>query len=149
MATHSSILAWRILMDREAWQATVHKVSESGTLVKRLITREPGKPHMLDSSLLIASYPVSRQILLIWSLELPLESLFSCHSHCHQLSVSPCDISFDHFTLLTVIKIFFLMFQLCYSFVQDSVMNYISTDFNPVLINTVWYGGRKTNGIKY
>ena len=31
MATHSSILAWRILMDREAWRATVHGVSESWT----------------------------------------------------------------------------------------------------------------------
>ena len=26
MATHSSVLAWRIPMDREAWQATVHGV---------------------------------------------------------------------------------------------------------------------------
>ena len=25
MATHSSILAWRIPMDRGAWQATVHR----------------------------------------------------------------------------------------------------------------------------
>ena len=31
MATHSSILAWRIPMDRGAWQATVHKVAESWT----------------------------------------------------------------------------------------------------------------------
>ena len=29
MATHSSILAWRIPMDREAWQATVHGVTKS------------------------------------------------------------------------------------------------------------------------
>ena len=29
MATHSSILARRILMDRGAWQATVHGVAES------------------------------------------------------------------------------------------------------------------------
>ena len=29
MATHSSILAWRIPMDREAWWATVHEVSKS------------------------------------------------------------------------------------------------------------------------
>ena len=29
MATHSSILAWRIPMDRGAWQATVHSVAES------------------------------------------------------------------------------------------------------------------------
>ena len=29
--THSSILAWRIPMDRDAWQATVHGVEESGT----------------------------------------------------------------------------------------------------------------------
>ena len=31
MATHSSILAWRILMDRGAWRATVHRVSKSRT----------------------------------------------------------------------------------------------------------------------
>ena len=28
MATHSSILAWRIPMDRGAWEATVHGVAE-------------------------------------------------------------------------------------------------------------------------
>ena len=29
MATHSSILAWRIPMDRGAWQAKVHGITES------------------------------------------------------------------------------------------------------------------------
>ena len=31
MATHSSILAWRILMDRGAWQTTVQGVTKSWT----------------------------------------------------------------------------------------------------------------------
>ena len=31
MATHSIILAWRIPMDRGAWQAAVHGVSKSRT----------------------------------------------------------------------------------------------------------------------
>ena len=31
MATHSSILAWRIPIDREAWQSTVHGAAESQT----------------------------------------------------------------------------------------------------------------------
>ena len=31
MATHSSILAWRIPMDRGAWQTTVHGVAKSWT----------------------------------------------------------------------------------------------------------------------
>ena len=31
LATHSSILAWRIPMDRGAWQATVHGVTKSQT----------------------------------------------------------------------------------------------------------------------
>ena len=29
MATHASILAWRIPMNREAWQATVHGVAKN------------------------------------------------------------------------------------------------------------------------
>ena len=31
MATHSSILAWRIPWTREAWQATVHGVTKTRT----------------------------------------------------------------------------------------------------------------------
>ena len=31
MATHSSILAWRIPMERGVWQATVHGVTKSQT----------------------------------------------------------------------------------------------------------------------
>ena len=31
MATHSSILPWRIPMDRGAWQAIVHRVTKSQT----------------------------------------------------------------------------------------------------------------------
>ena len=36
--THSRILAWRIPMDRGAWQAIVHRVVESWTWLKRLST---------------------------------------------------------------------------------------------------------------
>ena len=38
MASHSSILAWRIRMDRGAWWATVHGISKSQTQLKRLTT---------------------------------------------------------------------------------------------------------------
>ena len=31
MATHSSFLAWRIPMDRGAWQATVHGLAKNQT----------------------------------------------------------------------------------------------------------------------
>ena len=34
MATHSSILAWRIPMNRGAWQATVHWVSKIWTWLR-------------------------------------------------------------------------------------------------------------------
>ena len=36
MATHSSILAWRIPMDRGAWWAIVHRVAKSQTRLKQL-----------------------------------------------------------------------------------------------------------------
>ena len=36
IATHSSLLAWRIPMDRGTWQATVHRLAKSQTLLKQL-----------------------------------------------------------------------------------------------------------------
>ena len=38
MAIHSSVLAWRIPMDRVAWRATVHGVTDSWT---RMMTERP------------------------------------------------------------------------------------------------------------
>ena len=35
MATHFSILSWRIPMDREAWWATVYRVTKSQTQLSR------------------------------------------------------------------------------------------------------------------
>ena len=46
MATHSSILAWRIPMDRGAWQATVHGVAKSQTRLKRLNTTQHSSKSM-------------------------------------------------------------------------------------------------------
>ena len=37
-ATHSSILAWRIRMDRGAWRASAHGVAQSRTRLKQLST---------------------------------------------------------------------------------------------------------------
>ena len=34
MATHCSILVWRINLDRGAWWATVHGISKSGTQLR-------------------------------------------------------------------------------------------------------------------
>ena len=36
MAIHSSILVWRIPMDRGAWRATVHRLAKNRTQLKRL-----------------------------------------------------------------------------------------------------------------
>ena len=41
MATHSSILVWRIPMDRGAWQATVHGVAKSRTQLNKISTAQP------------------------------------------------------------------------------------------------------------
>ena len=41
MATHSSILAWRIPMDGGAWQVTVHRVAKSWAQLKHLDMESP------------------------------------------------------------------------------------------------------------
>ena len=41
MATHSSVLAWRILMDRGAWQTAAHGVAESD-MTEPLNTNDSG-----------------------------------------------------------------------------------------------------------
>ena len=41
MATHFTILAWRIPMDRGAWRATAHRVAKSRTRLKQLSTHMP------------------------------------------------------------------------------------------------------------
>ena len=41
MATNSSILAWRVPVDREAWQATVHGVARVG----HDLATKPPPPH--------------------------------------------------------------------------------------------------------
>ena len=38
MATHSSILAWRIPLDREAWRATVHGSSKESDTAEEIST---------------------------------------------------------------------------------------------------------------
>ena len=47
MATHPSILGWRISMDRGAWRATVHSIVKSQTQLKRLST--PHAQHLPSS----------------------------------------------------------------------------------------------------
>ena len=41
MAIHSSILVWRIPVDRGAWQATVHGVTKSRTLLSYIGQMSP------------------------------------------------------------------------------------------------------------
>ena len=47
MATHSSIFAWRIPMDRGVWRATIHGVAKNRDTTEWLSTA-PGKPINLD-----------------------------------------------------------------------------------------------------
>ena len=51
MATHSSILAWRIPMDRGAWRATVHEVAKSQTRLIIIITDEKCSGHQMSADL--------------------------------------------------------------------------------------------------
>ena len=52
MAIHSSILAWRIPLDREAWQATVRRVAKESDMTLRLNNKSYSKQLVLVSKLL-------------------------------------------------------------------------------------------------
>ena len=76
MATHSSILAWRIPLDRGAWWATVHRVAKSRTRLKRLSNDRsgPGSPGTirLFPGWLAPHRPVRHRCLLLTRTTLPL-----------------------------------------------------------------------------
>ena len=51
MATHSSILAWRVPMDRGAWWAAVHGATQSRTRLKQLSSsNDPDGSHRKGST---------------------------------------------------------------------------------------------------
>ena len=78
MATHSSILAWRIPMDRGAWLATVHRVAKSQTQLKRL---------SMHTSTIYVSVPISQFIPPSPSLLCP----HVCYNAFHELQYLPTD----------------------------------------------------------
>ena len=51
MATHSSILAWRIPMGRGAWWPTVHGVAESDKTERLSTTHSIPRPTLADFKL--------------------------------------------------------------------------------------------------
>ena len=53
MATHSSMLAWRISILRGAWQATVHGLAESDTNEQLSIAQSAGNEIEYHKSMLL------------------------------------------------------------------------------------------------
>ena len=76
MATHSSIFAWIVSMDREAWWATVHGIAKSQTGLKRLSS---------SSSTILSSLP---GVLPWWNFVLPFPHASNQESQC--LSALTC-----------------------------------------------------------
>ena len=62
MATHSSILAWRIPLDREAWQATIRRVTKESDMTLRLNNKSYSKQLVLVSKLLSHSSTLAWKI---------------------------------------------------------------------------------------
>ena len=57
MATHSSILAWRIPMDRGAWRATVHRVAKSRARPRGLAhTPGDGRQHSVGAGPIVKAH---------------------------------------------------------------------------------------------
>ena len=84
MATHSSILAWRIPVDRGAWWATVHGVTESDR-TERLSTAHAGSRKVMFMSrfIVVIVVPIKKSIcthLTIYDVRPTSSSYFSAFS---------------------------------------------------------------------
>ena len=76
MATHSSILAWRIPMDRGAWQATVHRIAEQECPVLSLYHRMLQYFHLISSCKQTSATTIWMRLWKIFQLDVLLFSLF-------------------------------------------------------------------------
>ena len=63
METHSTILAWRIPMDRGAWQATVHGGRKESDMTEQLSTEKYENPILLTEGRLCTSYRILAEFL--------------------------------------------------------------------------------------
>ena len=86
IATHSSILNWRIPMDKGAWWATVHRVTSSGTWLKWLRTHT----HWMNEYYTYIPWNSPGQNTEVGSLSLlqgifPTKGLNSGLPHCRQI----------------------------------------------------------------
>ena len=83
MATHSSILAWRIPMDRGTWWTTVHEVTESDT-TERLSTAQHGVYASMHSPF-ISSSPSSLPLWLVSPFSMSASPRLLCEQdhQCH------------------------------------------------------------------
>ena len=86
MATHSSILAWRIPTDRGAWWATVHRVAKSRTWLKK---QHAHMPPFSDCT----NHPFPLYNLYLAELSTCLSSRLDYESFCLLKPLAPCSVS--------------------------------------------------------
>ena len=100
MATHSSILAWRTPLDRGAWRATVHGVSESD-MTERLSTAVPYMSALLSQWVPpSASLTVSASLFSVSASPfLPCRQAHQCSFSSFHINALIYNICFSDFTL--------------------------------------------------
>ena len=91
-ATHSSILAWRIPMDRGGWRATVHGVAKSQTRLSDQAHKE--------SKIILTAFSFRYHALIqghcyVWAM---IKANFYCESCSFQLFVTPWTIQSMEFS---------------------------------------------------
>ena len=112
MGTHSSILAWKNLMDRGAWRATVHGVAKELDMTEQLSTFTYAHTNLVFIILWVSSYSINwKESAWHFLLYIIIQKMFTLHTVI-TVSVNATFFS-PEFSTIWIFVLYF--FEICFA----------------------------------